>query len=661
MKMLVVFDADMRIEKVTSSCMRGNENAFYLFSLTSCEAVRNGLRTRLEDHGPVAEVIDTAAAIDRAAQGMRGQYIRFISEVPLKVKWRGRNLREFFAVDDNASLWWFGDVAVKNTLKSDAFNALVRLDAIIRVIKERSITTIIWGCGDRKLKRALRRYAYAENIGFLNIPIKGHPGIKRYIKNSQQMLYVKHMLYLCNFALRYLFRTIMVKNALGRTKRPPMRDKELVILTYYPNFDTELARKDGIFKNRYYPHLQEALEGDRKDMAWIAMYVEEGPLTLNESLDFARLFTERGCALWFLEEFVSVGAQVRAILKIMLTGLRFMTIQKRIAYAHRISDYNFYDILRDEWYASFVGADGYSGLLHYYAFSSLFRRFEIKTCLYYCEMLGWEKALASARNVTRNLSRLLGYQHATVSRMLLNYFNDPSEIEDKKPFSLPIPDRIICNGRLPYRYMRESGWPEKKLSIAEAIRYTHLKYCKTRERNKHDNVVTVVFSISCLESSAILNHIYQSLIGLDGVKVKLRPHPFLPLHQILNLCGIERSAIPFQIDEKPLNESLSETKILIAGESGISVQALAFGCELILVNIPEYVNMSPLRGVEDRVATVTNSSEELKRAIKDARDYTDISEEKRNRKCRILNEFFYFNEMSDVPTKLLELVNTNGG
>lgn len=273
-------------------------------------------------------------------------------------------------------------------------------------------------------------------------------------------------------------------------------------------------------------------------------------------------------------------------------------------------------------------------------------------------MHAWEKALILSRSRNRTEMSLFGYQHATVPKMILNYFNDMHELSnDCKQYAMPQPDMIICNGKLPYSYLRSCGWPDGKLCIAEAIRYNYLKRYLKKNWNKTKNVILLAFSINPEESHAILNIVYEGLKNLDGIEVWVKPHPFLQIEKVFELSEISQKEVYFKIKDDPIENLLPEVKVIIVGESSVSIEALAFGCKVITVNTPEMVNMSPLRDVETSMVKNVSSVEELKQAV------ISIFEEKYDpvihteEITKIINEFFCFNEKSSVPERFLEILN----
>ena len=656
MKTLFVFDSCVDVEKIDKIDFNRGD-LICLFSLTSKPSINKAVSEKIRNKGCGVDMLQVATMINLSADRLRDKYVRFIAEFPDLVRHRGKNLKEFFAIDRYATLWWLGLISEKNTYKSDAFNRLAQFDSIVDCITHRNIERVLFWCGCRKIEDVLSRYLSENSIRFEVLSAKPTDNLKKRLLRSQGIFYLRHTLLLLNFTLRLSLRAWRIKQGCGNLSRDlGSHDETLLLISPYPNIDIPSARR-GIFKNKYYPCLQEALESEGKNIVWISMYVDNNSISFRESLKYAKQFIKNGYRLFFLEEFSSIASQIKTLLTMFKNGLKFIRIERGIIDSHTFGDYNFYPLLRDDWYSSFVGIGGYIGVSHYYTFSSLLSRLKARKCLYHSwEMQAWEKALMSAKESTGSPMDIYAYQSGTMPRMLLNLFNNPREIIDDKFYAMPRPDKIICNGELHYGYVRESGWPEENIIIAEAIRYSHFKKSLEKKWCKKKDVVLLAFSISPEESSSILTITYESLKDLKDKEVWVKPHPFLDLKRVLELSGIPEENFPFKLKTGPIEDLLSDARVVIVGESGVSIEALAFGCDVVTVNVPEWINMSPLRYVKTEMTRVANSPEELRQIVTGIFKEEYRSEIHAVEARRIINRFFCLNQDSDFPSRLLSLL-----
>jgi surface carbohydrate biosynthesis protein (TIGR04326 family) len=339
--------------------------------------------------------------------------------------------------------------------------------------------------------------------------------------------------------------------------------------------------------------------------------------------------------------------------------VKFKFLERKIKDAHTFGNYNFYQLFKNDWYSSFVGIIGYQGLHYYNMFCKVLKTFDFSKCLYPCENHFWEKALIYAKNSQNISSSFFTYQPGTVSRMLFNYFNDPREINTKDSYPFPAPNKILVNGNVPYRYMLESGWDKEKVIIVEAIRYYYLREFIHRNINKTGKIVIIGLSIDPEESGSLLSLSYEGLRSLKDINVWVKPHPFLNIDLAFKRAGIKRSECSFEIKYGPIEDFLKEARVLIVGESGISIESLAFGCEIVNVSVPEFINMSPVKDLQSNIIHSANNPQELTEIVLDIFFKEYDPEKLRKESIQILNDFFYLNMSSDYPEKFMNLLNIN--
>lgn len=654
MKSLIVFDSCPAAEKIGLSFFKRDEKV-YLFPLTSSGAIITDLEKILKRAGCEAEKIQSAAMINIAAEKLRSEYLLWVAQLPDSICYGRKNFKEFFAVDKQATLWWFSLVSEKNPFKSDSFNRLCQLDSIIDILRAEKPERIIFWCGIKKLQDALSDYASENAISFIVLPVKALDGLKERILKIREVYYIRHALILINFMFRFFLRTRKIKKKICYPNRAScFNSKTLLLITPYPNLDIPSAEK-GIFKNKFYPYLQEAIEAEKQNITWILMYVENNSISFNESLGYAELFIKNGYNMFFLEEFISLGIQIKALFAMLASGLKYFKIEKDISHRHNLRGYNFYKLFRDDWYLSFAGYIGYQGILYYNMFKSLLEEVKADKCLHLCEMNAWEKALICAREAVKRGMSLYAYQSGTVTKMLLNYFNHPIEVRGGMPYAMPLPEKVICDGNAPYNYMRESGWPEERLVVAEAIRYNHLKRGLSLKWDRKRNVIFLAFSISSKESSSILNIAYEALKDLDNVEVWVKAHPFLRIEKVFELSGISSCGM-FKVKNEPIQDLLPDVRIVIAGQSGVSIEALAYGCEVLIVDMAEWINMSPLKHIDIDTVKCISSAEELRQAVVAILKKEYNPEGHAFWAKKLVNEHLCLNMDSNAPCRFLELL-----
>ena len=655
MKTLVIFDTSISGPALgRQHFAAGDEVCLFpmvfdgdVLKMVSAAAQKKGCRTT---------VVNTSELINRRADELKAKYLEFVAELPGKICHDGKNLKELFAIDDTATLWWYSLIAEKSPFKSDAFNTIVQFDSIIRTIRDGGIGQVIFGCRSHILEKELLKYAKKHHLNISVITERSAQEKLRNILKSGIFLYFAHTVSLLMAVLDTFLNARKIKREFGNPERLSRDKEDIVLTTYFPAIDIEKADK-GIFKNIHYPYLQDALESKNRSVLWAMLYTQHSSISFDAAIRYAKEFIKNGYRIIFVNSFCSAGRLLRAFRLVLLSGLKFLYHEDRIKEAHAFEGYNIYGFLRHDWHASFAGAVGYSGLLYYIIFKEMVRKINGRVWVFPTEMHFWEKALIDARNSIGSGTSLFAYQPAGISKMHLFYFNDPREMRREGSYPMPIPDKLLCDGPRPHSYMVQSGWEAGRLEMVEAIRYYHLRQYFSEHVKQDRNEILILLSIHPRESFSVLSAAYEAFKGASGISIQVKPHPYLNLDEVSKLFRGRFKGMPFSIKEGSLKDALSEARIIIAGETTASIEALAYGCELINVDSPYWINMSPLRSVRSSVIRTVGSPAELKAAAFDilARKYDPELNFREGRK--ILEDFFCFDMGSDVPERFMGLLN----
>ncbi|WP_420266094.1 hypothetical protein [Candidatus Magnetominusculus dajiuhuensis] len=648
MRVLIVYDSYTKTNKLSGIVASDN---VYLFALQSKKQITESYVSMLRDSQCGVEIINTSKTVNDSAGGIRQSYIRFVAELPYKIQHKNNNLKEIFSIDKYASLWWFSLIAEKSTYKSDILTRLAQLDAITETIKLYNIEKIILISSCNKLTTAITEYAIGKSI-LINhtLPHKRLNSIATKI-----IIIVRQLISLLHYFIYSFCNATTIRKEFANIQRTHSDDNSLMLITYYPNLDISAA-KEGRFTDKNYMRLQSRLAEEGNSVTMIAIYVENNAITRREAIRYAKTFITHGYRIYFLDEFTTPRIQLGSLVAVLFSAIKFILLEKKIKEAHVIKDYNIYALLKDDWHSSFMGATCYKGLVYYKTFKNLLSKFKVRKYLYLLEQQAWEKAFISAKNALNLQPAVLGSQSGTVSPMLFSFFNDPSEIHDTGGYPIPEPDIVICNGQNSYNSMMESGWPREQLYIAEAVRYAYLEKYLGYEFNKTEKIVLLACSISIHESSSMLNVLYEALNGNPGIEVWIKPHPFLHIEELFKYSEIEMKTCTFKIKNNPVGELLQRARIVVVGESSVCIEALAFGCEVFIVNSPEWISMSPLIKVGGSMIKTVSSADELQQNVQRIFIENYDAAERKTEIKRIINEFFYFSDSVDSVQRFYDLV-----
>ena len=654
MKCFLIYDASIDLNRIRSKSWRGYKTVL-LFPLTSSVEITRSIKLVLEQDQCRVEILGSSELINGSADRLKDQYRDLISDMPSNIKSFGKNLRSFFAIDSHASLWWLSLVAEKNVFKTDFFNRLSQFDAIVQSMKQSCPDEIFVACSSSKLRAVLKKHGRKNGSKTTVLPVRDVSPSGELIMNSQQFYFLRHLCLLFFFFIRNSIRIFRLGNYLRSCGRVRNSDFSYGFITGYPSFDLKAAEK-GIFINRFFKDLQGFIDTDLHKTAWVGLYTYNNEMSYDQMLQFTKEFIFRGYNVFILDEFLTFSKQLKCLLFMILSSLKFVSILPKLSIQHELNGYNFFDLVKNEWYSSFVGVEGLISLLQYEAFQSLLEKLSIQKCIYCLEMQAWERALIYARKLSCEKMVLLGYQHSTVSDMLLSHFNKFSDCVGLDQYPLVRPDKIVCNGDSYYDALINLCWPGDTVVIAEAVRYGHINVNRNMAVGLKKNVVLIVFSISVQESSSILSMVYYAFKDEKAIEIWIKPHPFVKIQEVLDKAGVRVVSSPFILKKDPIEDLLAQARIVVVGESSVSIEALSFGCEIIIVNSPEWINMSSLRGVVCSTVSVVSSVEELSKRISLIFNVEYDSEQSNKEAYKVIDQFFYFNEKSNIPERFLQLL-----
>jgi surface carbohydrate biosynthesis protein (TIGR04326 family) len=561
-----------------------------------------------EAAGARVEVLPTGELVNQAAERRRGSVLEsasLLSRLPLPT---GETLPDWFSLGDgSASAWWFSRVVEKSPYKSDTFLRWAQWDVIVESFRRWPHGELVYVGGDSIRGRMLERLAREGGVRFQRRTALNEGGFFRRWRRSGRFAGGLE----CALVLAGAWNAWRVGRLCRRWLRgvrpDPSQDPPLVLCSHYPHFDEERA-KSGTFANAYFGSLSDSLKAEGREVAWLLIHTRSPRWSAAASLHQARAFVRHGARLRFVQEAVTWRTLMHALWENARLGLRRRRRRSDIRELARRAGAPPFELAESDWRSSFGGVTGFEGILWYRAFRDFFRKSAARRVLFSTEAHAWEKGLLLARDAERPEVAVIGYQSATVSRYLLNYWNTPSDfIPSEGLRRLPQPDRLICDGDAPRRGFLAGGWPKDRLILGEALRYHHLDGALKQDGTKRLPIVLVALSIAPSEAAATLAYLRGALRDWNRGEVWVRAHPFLDIERRRRSPGEPFLPENCRLARGPLSDQLRSAAVVIAGESSVTLEALAHGCPIIAVNAPDCLNMSPLRdyGTDAYVAVST--------------------------------------------------------
>jgi len=591
-----------------------------LFSL--CEDTFAVEALKKEKEFSYISFLDSAAAINDEAAVLRQKISGWSKDIGEHMI-GGRKIKEILLLPGTSmSAWWLSLVSEKNTAKTDCFLKVIQVRAIKRLLENKHYDSVLLSISDVRLSNSLvfllkERKIRFKKTSFLPIFSDRKKIRKVILEKSGSTLYMPlGIVFWIKFWLRHLASKLYLGNA---AKRAPVPGS-LLWISYFPFVDQSAAKK-GKFINLYCTALQDKIREQSLPLAWLLM-----PLSLNgsryaDSLRLARRFVIKGEKLFLVEEFLTLGdwlASFKFWLKqIKLSRSVLKGINRSCLSAVPIGK-ECENLVRELWRRSFLDTPVLEAILYYHIFKKAFVSFpKISACLYFCEMLAWEKSLNAAKNDSGAKCRSIGFQHANVPKNLFSYFYDQEETRSEGgPFSLPLPDILACNGRLTSSLLKDCGFPN--ILEVEAARHAYLeKYLGlplARQNSKPR--LLVAGSINEIETGSLASMVYSTFPKPEAIEIIFKAHPCVPFEPIFKRHDIDLSKTGYLITREQISKCLIGSDIVVVSSSSVALEAAACGKPVI---VPIFSNSLTYNQLVDFGADchIVSSAFELAAAVRE--------------------------------------------
>lgn len=567
-------------------------------------------------------LVDTVDAVHGEIDYIRDRVCKWSAKVG-DFRINGKRIKEWFVLPgQNISTWWFGLISEKNTAKTDAFLLIAQLRAIKRELGSNNYDVVVISVENEYLIHSLKDFARSKDFFLKILKVNQNKSFKEALKNSVILNPVFEIVSASMVLLKTTFQSILVKSLLGPLKKRMPDKKSMMFVNYFPAVDEKSAGL-GEFRNKYAMPVQDKCMEIGLPIFWVMMYVPIYGYNYKDAVNLASLFVKNGEKMVFIEEFLDLKTIFRCFFLWIGQIFQSFYILKR-AKESLFSDPFIKEsrfIIDVLWHRSFCGSTSMEGILYYYIFRNLFERInKICGCLYYCEMHAWEKALNAAKRDLVQDFKTIGYQHAILPMNLFSYFYDKTETELHRMASdMPLPDILAASGELTYSLLLQSGYPG--LIKLEAVRYIYLNDIlrKNQTRKSDRNCLLVTGSISKKESIALLTLVYEAFKNEDEIEILLKGHPAMPFENLINDMKIQIEKTGLRIVKEELPYLLKSSAIVIVPSSSVALEALAYGCEVIVPFSPDMIQMNPLADFNFCYHKIT-SYEDLKRVVKNIKN-----------------------------------------
>ena len=519
--------------------------------------------------------IEIAEELQKVAHSLRQPYIEYIGKLSLQ---------------NNSILWWVGSLSEKNPWISKTFLYACYIRLCQNLLNSSGQETLVFFGENKALRKCLVKNASASHKGeILHLESLTHTIFEALRKTLGIVLYKGY------FVLSGIYRLLLARYY-KLNQIPGGKIAEGNGLVFLHNWvDQRSFDTNGEYSDSYFGELAHHLKNKGGNVIIVPYILHT--VSYRQTLKKMRRSSEN-----FLvpESFWKISDIFRILVKTTAN------VPAKRAYptfeGMEISE-PIYDDLRREW----AGIRTASSLLHYEVVKHWKNaRIPIDTFIYTYENHVWEKAYCMAFREFYPSTKIIGYQHATVPKMLLFYFFS----QDELPL-LPFPDKVITNGRYIERLFKESGYAPEKVVCGGAIRYEGMK--KERKvaikKGTSNPVILVTPSIDKNESIELIQKVLAAFGQTDKYKIILKFHPVIPYPSIAKDLGI----LPehFIISDKPVSELLKESQVLLYTSSATSIEALSVGVPVLHIESDFTIDRDDLSDFSPSIRKSAKSKDDI--------------------------------------------------
>lgn len=255
--------------------------------------------------------------------------------------------------------------------------------------------------------------------------------------------------------------------------------------------------------------------------------------------------------------------------------------------------------LRNERYTSI----GEHAFLCYCAGKKIGRGLKVKIFIFTYENQACQKFFALAFRKYSPETTSVGYVHTYAIPMYTLY-----SISEKEKNLMPLPDKIIVNGDQSKKFMVECGYPEERVFIGGALRYTYLvgSDIPVKHETKNLSDVLVAASANINEAVELIEKCLEAFSGKPAFNLIIKTHPTLPFFKIADYFPVlPENAI---VSEIPVQELLASADLVLYTSSTVAIEAVAMRVPVIHVKSDHIIDMNFFDG-ESSIPSLTEPEE----------------------------------------------------
>lgn len=482
--------------------------------------------------------------------------------------------------------WWANPVSEKNEHLSPHYKNLCLYYSLIKTLKKNANANIyILIVCNNEIFEQLKIYCNHNNIKVVSLEKPILLRLNRILKILYTSLRVMLPL------IKALTRKIFVHYTLKFTiTKESTEERNYYVLRSWLN--KRFFAKDVIYNNAYFGRLSEYIVKQGYNVLLLAGIV-------NDYIEIVRKIKKSKKVLIIPEEYFLKYSDFFRSIRYLFKKIR---LTKRVSFSGLdVTELYEKEILKGCFNPGYI-----SNILRYFIAKNFAQAVKFSTYVQTFENYTWEKMTILGIRETQSKGKILGFQHAFISRNSFKYF--PGEMERD---IIPLPDRIITRGKITKDIMEKYGYYKPDiLKIGCALRQEYLSSVEPLKRRCFNKVVVPLTMVQN-ESALIMKFLYDSGLPQTDIKVIIRCHPEAPFKTFKKHINFRIPDNFVVSNEKSVHEELLTTDIVLYTWTTVAVEAAKMGLPVIYLDILRPMYVDPLFECSSLKRTVRRADELL--------------------------------------------------
>lgn len=537
--------------------------------------------------------------VEKNSYSIRQKYLSFLYEISNDNS-RGDNLINRLSIDNGISYWWMTLIAQKDVIQySPHIYDIIKLYSLNEQLKFISFDEIEITSDNYGLISVLQEWASLKEIKFSARRSNGHSVSKSNLFFNDLLLRSKIFCRGISIFSKYTLQRI---RPFGRGKIHFAGNKsEISFFDIFTHLN-KISLEEGEYSSGYWTKIVGLLRSDKISTNWFHLFykhrsIRNIPTAARIIKSFnKKVETENHVLLDAELSILDAFKALYYVCVINVISIKIPKLNKRF-FDNKV-EFNFWHILKKDWYESFWGARAYLNLYNVVIFKSVLSKIpKQKLGFYIQENQPWEYALLHYWK-SYGHNKIVSVAHTTIPFWDFRYFFDTRSFLESTS-NPPLADLVAVNGSDALDKLLNSGFPKNKIICLEALRYMHLA---VQANNDHIGLIREISKMKLLVIGDLVSEISTNQLlflnkSLNQLEIKphiiFKPHPAsldLPDY-LLNGLTISNNTI----GEELLNCDIVFVNNVTSG----AADPYQLGIPVIVWNSPDNINFSPLFSRED--------------------------------------------------------------